>query len=136
MAQVSRSRVSLRIMGESLIPSEISKLLGRDGTTMYTKGDVFTSKTVDREVTRASGHWSLATQACEPENLDGQVREILDQLTDDLDIWGEVSTTYRCDIFCGLFLKESNEGMDISPSTLKLLGERGISLSLDIYDGS
>lgn len=136
MAHVSRSRASLRIMGDSLNPSEISNLLGREGTTMYAKGEIFTIKATGRNVTRKSGHWSLSAQAHEPEDIDGQAKEILDQLTDDLDIWSKLSESYKCDLFCGLFLQESNEGLDIGPSTLKRLADRGISLSLDIYDGS
>ena len=33
----------------------------------------------------------------------------------------------------GWFMKESNEGVDIKPSTLAALGSRGIALALDIY---
>jgi hypothetical protein len=36
-------------------------------------------------------------------------------------------------LFCGWFMRESNEGVEISAHTLGLLGERGIVLSLDIY---
>lgn len=87
MAHVSRSKASLRIIGDSLNPSEISKLLGREGTTMYAKGEIYKIKATGRTVTRKSGHWSLSARAHEPEDIDGQAKEILDQLTDDLDIW-------------------------------------------------
>ncbi|GAB6389415.1 hypothetical protein STUTZSP0542_29540 [Stutzerimonas marianensis] len=103
---------------------------------MYAKGEIYTIKATGRTVTRKSGHWSLSARAHEPEDIDGQAKEILDQLTDDPDIWSKLSESYSCDLFCGLFLRESNEGLDIHPSTLKRLADRGISLSLDIYDGS
>ena len=37
------------------------------------------------------------------------------------------------DLFCGLFMHESNEGAEISPASLTALGDRGVKLSLDIY---
>jgi hypothetical protein len=37
------------------------------------------------------------------------------------------------DLFCGLFLRTYNEGLTISPSTLRDLGEREIKIDLDIF---
>lgn len=136
MAQVSRSKASLRIIGDTLNPKEISDLLGIEGTTMYAKGDVRIIKRTGREIERKSGHWSLVATECEPEDIDGQVSELLNQLPSDLDIWGELASKYSIDLFCGLFMEKGNEGMDISPKTLVELGNRGIMLALDIYDGS
>jgi hypothetical protein len=39
------------------------------------------------------------------------------------------------DMFCGLFMKNENEGLSLSAESLAMLGERSIELSLDIYDG-
>lgn len=39
------------------------------------------------------------------------------------------------DMFCGLFMQNENEGQSLSAELLAMLGERGIDLSLDIYDG-
>lgn len=136
MAQVSLSKVTLRLIGDTLDPKEISDLLGREGTTMYSKGDTKVIKTTGREIVRKSGHWSLDATECEPEDIDGQVKEILNQLSSDLEIWNELASKYSIDLFCGIFMEKSNEGMDISPNTLLELGNRGIMLALDIYDGS
>jgi len=46
-----------------------------------------------------------------------------------------LTTRFRVDVFCGLWLIEGNEGISLDPSTLKALGERGILLDLDIYGG-
>ena len=37
------------------------------------------------------------------------------------------------DVFCGLWLQDENEMLSIAPRTLKELGERNITLELDIY---
>ncbi|GAB0152335.1 DUF4279 domain-containing protein [Marinobacterium sp. BA1] len=136
MAQVSRSKASLRLIGDSLNPKEISDILGCEGTTMYSKGDVRINKRTGSHYERKSGHWSLVATECEPEDIDGQVSEILSQLSSDLTIWNELSSKYSIDLFCGIFMEKNNEGMDISPKTLVELGNRGIMLALDIYDGS
>jgi hypothetical protein len=44
-----------------------------------------------------------------------------------------LESKYRIDLFCGLFMEGTNEGLQISPETLHALGERGISLGLDMY---
>ncbi len=69
----------------------------------------------------------------EPESLDAQVLEVLDGLTSDLETWADLGSRYRVNRFCGWFMNEGNEGVDINAQTLRLLGERGIMLSIDIY---
>lgn len=136
MAQVSRSKASLRIGGENLIPSEISKILGCAGTTMYAKGDVIVSKKSSNKIIRKHGLWLLAAEEKEPENIDGQVKEIFSKINNDISVWKKLSAKYSIDLFCGVFMEQSNEGMEIAPEILSELGIRGIQLSLDIYDGA
>jgi hypothetical protein len=132
MAALARSKASLRIFGDNLIPDEVSGLLGCAPTEAWTKGQVEHSRS-GREVVRKSGAWFLRAAEAEPENLNDQVAELLSQMTSDLDVWATVTREYDVDLFCGWFMEESNEGVSVSPHTLHLLGERGIELSLDIY---
>lgn len=136
MAQVNRSKATLRLIGEELNPQEISDLLGCEGTTMYSKGDVHIGKKSGKKIERKRGHWSISVMECGPENINGQVKEILNKLTEDQSVWDDLSSQYSIDLFCGLFMKQENEGMEISPTTLFELGKRGVTLSLDIYDGA
>lgn len=69
-----------------------------------------------------------------PENLDSQISELLNKLSSDLAVWKEIDSKFKIDLFVGLFMNESNEGLELSPASLKSLGERGILLGLDIYD--
>lgn len=131
MAQLHRSAVTLRIMGDDLLPQEITKLLGAAPTRSHAKGEAFGQSNI-----RKSGGWLLRAQDRTPENLDGQIDEILNQLTDDLDVWAQLGRRFRIDLFCSLFMQESNEGLSLSSKALRALGERGIVLGLDIYDGS
>jgi hypothetical protein len=131
MAHLARSAASLRIAGDDLVPEEVSLLLGAQPTHAQRKGQELPSKFGVR-VARF-GHWRLHAEETKPENLDAQVAEILDQLTTNLDVWHDLASRFRIDLFCGWFMEEGNEGVCISPSTLQALGERGIKLGLDIY---
>jgi hypothetical protein len=53
-------------------------------------------------------------------------------LTDNDLVWRALAK-YHPDLFCGLYLQESNEGIGINEENLSLLAQRGISLSLDVY---
>ena len=50
-----------------------------------------------------------------------------------MNVWKALSKEYAVDLFCGLFMSETDEGVEISEKNLKSLGERGIKLGLCIY---
>lgn len=131
MAHLQRSVAALRIFGDDLAPDEISRLLKAPPTEAYTKGDEW--HTAGGVRARRCGGWRLHAEDTEPENLDMQVTEFLGRVTSDLSVWTELSDKYRVDLFCGWFMGSSNEGVEISAATMVALGERGITLSLDIY---
>ena len=132
MAHLARSVASLRIFGDDLQPEEISRLLGCAPTKAWPKGHVQISKS-GREFVKKAGGWLLHASETEPENLDGQVSELLAKLTSNLGIWVELAQRFEIDLFCGWFMESSNEGVSVSIATMRALGERGIELSLDIY---
>jgi hypothetical protein len=111
-------------------------LLGSEPTSCRTKGEVWTGPKTGKELISHTGSWHLKATSREPEDLDGQVAELLGKLTKNLDVWASLSRKFRIDLYCGLFMKSSNEGAMISPATLAALGDRHIALGLDIYDGS
>jgi uncharacterized protein DUF4279 len=133
MAHLHRSVATLRICGEDLDPDEITALLGCTPSSSERKGDVFTSKTSGRSRTAKLGAWRLDTSDREPEDLDGQIDEIVSKLTPSIEVWQSIAARYRVDLFCGFFMRETNEGFEISPASLAALGERRIALGLDIY---
>lgn len=134
MAAVQCSVATLRIMGDDLVPDEVSRLLGCcTPTHSEFKGQEITGKRSGHKRIAKTGRWSIEASRCEPEDLDGQVAEILAQVSDDLNVWKSLSDRYRIDLFCGLYLGSGNEGLSLSPPTLIALGSRGIELGLDIY---
>lgn len=75
----------------------------------------------------------MVADRCEPADLDGQINDLLDGLSDDLPAWRSFSERYRGRVFCGLFLATGNEGATLRSRTLLRLGERGLLIDLDIY---
>jgi Domain of unknown function (DUF4279) len=128
-----RSVATLRIQGDDLIPAEVSELLRCAPTTSHKKGDLIIGKRTGTERVARTGMWSLHSVDREPENLDGQIEEILAKLSGDIDAWRVLARRYRLDLFCGLFMEGGNEGLTISPASLIALGQRGIKLALDVY---
>jgi hypothetical protein len=132
MAAISETHASLRFFGDDLNPREMTALLGGTPSRFATKGDVIRSESSGRERIAKTGSWIVRVERREPGDLDAQVEELLSPLTQDLTIWRSLGK-YRPNLFVGLFLEESNEGIEISARSLSLLAERGILLGLDIY---
>lgn len=134
MAQLFRSVVALRVIGDDLIPDEISSLLGSEPTTSQRMGDRLLMKSGERIA--KFGMWMLSATDQEPEAVDAQVAEILAKLTRDFAVWHSLAARFQVNIFCGWFMEESNEGLSLLPKTLLMLGERHIELDIDIYGPS
>ena len=85
----------------------------------------------------AGRHGALPREALEAQPFEVDVVLELDLApagtTDDLAVWRRLADRFRVDVFCGFFMRDANEGISVSPLTLKRLGERGIELGLDIY---
>lgn len=135
MAQLHKSAVTLRISGDDLIPEEITRLLGVSPSQAQTKGDKIIGKKTGNVRIAKCGMWRLCASDREPEDMDGQIQEILSQATDDLAVWQSLTKKYQADLFCGLFMRVGNEGLTISSESLAALGARGIEMGLDIYRG-
>jgi hypothetical protein len=108
----------------------MSRLLGATPTLARAKGEKMKPGGV---ATARSGLWSLSARDTEPADVDEQVRDILAQLPADLDVWRSLTARYRVDLFCGWFMDEGDEGLEISAETMSALGDRGIKLGVCLY---
>jgi hypothetical protein len=134
LATISRTKATLRIIGDALIPEEVTNLLGAVPTESQQKDQELRGPTgISR--TAKFGMWRLRATETAPGDLDAQVQEILACLTNDIGVWNQLASRYEIDLYCGWFMEKENEGLGISASTLRELGARGIELSLDIYSG-
>jgi hypothetical protein len=129
---LSESRAALRIVGDDLVPAEITAMLGAAPTSCHIKGeaDVLSSGTVR---VRKTGLWMCATDFSRPADIDGQVAKLLGRLTSDMSVWQALGTRFEIDLSFGWFMEEGNEGAEMSVATLHSLAERGIKLDFDLY---
>jgi len=136
MAVLSGSAASLRFFGDDLDPDELTKMLGGQPTKSEKKGDEFVGKVTRPKRIAQCGGWWLSAERREPGDFDAQISDILAQLTDDTGVWQDLTTRFRADIFCGLFMAEGNEGVSLSHEILENLAVRGLTIDFDIYDSS
>ena len=129
--EVDECSVSLRFFGEDLDPNVITSILGIHPTKSCRKGDIFHGKVYDR--IEKIGKWLYSIKPCAGVSLEDQINNLFDRLPADLEVWRELTTRFEADLFCGLWLKQWNRGLDFSPETLKRIAERGLSIGLDIY---
>lgn len=125
MPSFKRSRASLRICGDLLVPDKISRMLGCAPSASQQKGEAVLGRVSGHVRIARTGMWRLVAGAREPEDLCGQIDEILGKLTNDREVWLEINWG---------FMASGNGGMSLPPEHLLKLGERGIELALDIYD--
>ena len=133
MAQIHHSTACLRIFGDDLIPEEITQALQCTPTIAQRTGEVIRYQSGHERVVKC-GNWRLEAAPAEPEDINAQVRWLLSQVESDPNVWESLAQQFDVDIFCGLFMQGSNDGMSLAPDVITLLGERGIPLAFDIYD--
>lgn len=134
MTELTETAASLRFYGDDLDPDPITKALGAHPTVGVSKGGVWHTSTGAPKVARY-GFWMLHVPRRRPGDLDGQVIELLSQLTQDLSVWKDLTTRFNSNIFLGFFLREFNEGIGLKPETSLMVGQRGLLLNFDIYSG-
>lgn len=129
-AHSDSTSVALRFFGDDLDPVELSNKLGAEPTVSHRKGD---SMPNIAEKTRATGSWLLSGEPMSKTSLDEQINKLFDQLTDDLEVWRELTDRYRSDLFCGVWSKAWNRGVSLSPDVVARISERGLSIGFDVY---
>jgi len=128
-----KSAATLRIIGDDLVPEEITRVLHCEPTRAAIKGQVIRGKSSRRERTARSGSWCLEVADRTPDDLNGQIMEIMGRVNRDPEVWASLAKRFRLDIFCGLFMAKTGEGLSLSPEALLALGTRQIELDLCLY---
>lgn len=131
MAAINETTAGLRFFGDDLDPAKISTLLNGSPSKSAKIGDL--RDTPRGAVVERTGKWILNAPRERPGSLQKKIAGLLFDLTDDLSVWRSLSAQFQADIFVGIFMREGNEGLTLQPDTLKLLSDRGLELSLEIY---
>jgi len=82
---------------------------------------------------RQNNCWVMKVRPTRSGCLDKQVFALFNKLPSSQKFWDSINEVAEIDLFVGVFMERNNRGMDISPAAMKMLGERGVELSLDIY---
>lgn len=135
MAKIHETTMTLRFFGNDLDPNEITSRLGCQPTVGAKMGEVWTTMRGTEKIAR-TGTWRLNANNRQPGDLDAHVAELLAPLNKDLSVWRDLTARFKADVFCGIWMKESNEGASLSAKTMMDLGARGLLLDFDIYDPS
>lgn len=133
MAVIGETRLTLRFFGDDLDPEEITARLGSPPSVGALKGALTITRSGNERIAR-TGSWRLSASDRIPGNLDGQVAELVEKLSDNLSVWKELSQRFQADVFCGLFMRDRNEGIGLSVATMEKLSTRGLAIGFDIYD--
>jgi hypothetical protein len=124
----SKSTIWLRIVGESLVPAEVTRALGAEPTRSWAKGDTVVSKRTRRSRVARIGTWLLTCESREPEDFNGLIRELLQRLTERQDAWDSLAALLDLTLSCSLDAVEENLAFDLSPETLLALARRHIGI--------
>jgi len=113
---VDACSVSLRFFGDALDPDDVTQALGITPTGSYKKGDIFRGKRSD--IIRQTGSWRYSVKKCAGVQLEDQINTLLDKCSSDLEVWQRLTKTFKADLFCGLWLKQWNRGLDFAPERM------------------
>lgn len=121
---VPRLKATLRVLGPDVDADEVSRALGCEPTP-------FDARFPQRSAP-GGARWRLRMD--DPDgDLDALVRRLFARLTSDLDVWKDLTTRHRVDLFCGVFLGTQNQGLGIAYETAAMLAARRVSIGFDIY---
>lgn len=134
MGAVYESAATLGFYGDDLDPDELTQAFGCAPCVGVKRGGIWQTAR-GAEKTARTGSWRIDSLRIRPGNLDTQIQAILGRLSNDLAIWQHLAARYDGKFFCGIFMRDANEGIALLPITLVAISERGLSLDLDIYGG-
>lgn len=80
-----------------------------------------------------TGFWHLSVERDGPGDFDEKIARLLSALSQDLGVWAELARRFRVELFCGMMMKQGNEGVGLSAATILAMAERGLSFELDVY---
>src|SRR5512143_2195673 len=123
---IPKLRVSLRVSGDALDPDFLTQQFGVAPTFSARKGEtVFRD---GRESVQPTGVWNYRLDVPPATELGGVIELLLEVFPEDSTLWGELTTAYKADVFCGVFLEDDHQSTVVEPEVLAALARRGLPL--------
>ncbi|MGY2051331.1 DUF4279 domain-containing protein [Methylobacterium sp. JK268] len=113
MAAIAKTHVSLRMAGDDLDPDDVTRPLDVRPTRCGRRGEISQGRS-GRPIVARTGIWILQADESYTGALDTRVVALLGRATGDLSIWTSLSQRFRCDVFCGHFMRDFNEGTELT----------------------
>jgi hypothetical protein len=129
----ARATLCLRVCGDGLDPDEVTRLLGRAPTRSQRKGQPVLSDSGEVKRIARTGSWLLDEPVRDDATIDEAIESLLGGLPDDEQAWAALGGRYRVDLLCDVFVRGVNQGFELSPRVLGLLGRRGITFGVDLF---
>jgi hypothetical protein len=133
MSEISSSTVTIRLFGAELDPNHVTQLLSGTPSAAAKKGEKII-KPDGRERIVKRGFWRLEYGERDEIGLEEKIEILLAKLTNNLESWQDVTRNIEiADIYCGLFIDHWNEGFTLSPSIMRKISDRNLTIGFDIY---
>lgn len=106
MPNTNRAHVTIRFWGSDLEPPELTRLLAAEPSSAEKTS--YISKSGTQVMKQA--FW-LVEYDEDPVSVDveRQLSTLLDKLTDDLDVWRQLASQFKVDVFCAIFADNWNQ---------------------------
>jgi uncharacterized protein DUF4279 len=130
---VARVEVCLRLLGDELVPQEITAILRCDPTSAGCKGEPRIGPNGDVRGHRRIGVWIREHKPNADDTVDEAIAEILAELPSDPQLWQSLQQRFKIDLICDITVRGVNQGFELSPDVLKRVAALDIPLGVDIF---
>lgn len=124
--------ISLVVYAESLNHQNVTEMLGVNPTDAWNPGEPHAIGNKGKTKVSDFGKWILDSSR-DRDPINKKISGLLERCTDNLDNWRKLAEKYKIYILIVGHLENWNRGIDFDLQVLKMLVERNIELSLDIY---
>jgi len=124
------SSASLRIIGESLQPAQITAALGIEPTRSGLKGE---RVSVRNQAVRRTSFWLKTSPLAHELPLQDHLEWLLTLFEPKLDALKAISERHGCNIFCGFASENGQGGASLSSGLIARLAALHVPLEIDLY---
>ena len=132
MDGLARAMVSVSISDDTLVPAEVTTLLGRSPQLGVSKGETFLTSNGNQRIA-STGMWRFGSEWESPPDVNRQIREVFSALTSDMAVWAKITGRYFCYLGVGGYFDGWTGGITLDPGTSRLLAERNLAIDFDLY---
>jgi hypothetical protein len=122
-------KITLRILGDQLIPASISQRLSCLPTKAWAIGEVIQQGNFCRRA--RTGSWSLSDYSVG--TLNQRIVQLLRCCQTNLEEWRRITSEFTGEILIGVFENGPQNGFVLNNITLMEIAQRGLCLSIDAY---